>query len=71
MIMTRITSKPPEVRLAYRPDDAARAAGLGRVTIFAAIKRGELRARKVGRATIITADDLQRWIDALPARQVA
>ena len=46
----------------------ARVAGVGRTTIFAAIKAGNLVAIKVGRRTIITDKDLKEWIAALPRR---
>ena len=52
-------------RLAYRPDDAAKAVGVGRTTIFEEIRAGRLRAKKVGRATIIAESDLRAWLDAL------
>jgi hypothetical protein len=46
----------------------ARAAGVGRTTIFAAIKGGDLVACKVGRRTIITDQDFRAWLAALPRR---
>jgi excisionase family DNA binding protein len=48
--------------------EAAKAAGVGRTTIFEAIRKGEIVARKVGRRTIIAVDDLDAWLDSLPRR---
>ena len=46
---------------------AAKAAGVGRDTLYRAIARGELTARKIGARTVILADELRRWLDAMPA----
>ncbi len=46
--------------------EAAKAAGVGRTIIFEEIRRGHLKARKCGRRTIITADDLDAWLKSLP-----
>ena len=51
--------------------EAAKAAGVGRTTIFEAIRKGQIAAKKVGRRTIITTDDLDAWLKSLPARSVA
>lgn len=55
---------------AMSPVDAAKAAGISRTGIFAAIRRGELEARKRGRRTIIEAAALERYIANLPRREV-
>ena len=52
-------------RLAYRPAEAAEAMGVSRDTIYRAMERGELRGRKIGRATVILAADLERWATEL------
>jgi excisionase family DNA binding protein len=39
-------------------------------TIKRLINRGELRAIKVGRVIRLRADDVQAWVDALPAKEV-
>jgi hypothetical protein len=55
-------------RIAYTPAGAAMASGRSRTRIFGAIKRGELRARKDGRATLIEHEELCRWIRSLPVK---
>jgi excisionase family DNA binding protein len=55
-----------ESRLAYSVSAAATVAALGRSTVYAAIRRGELTARKSGRRTVILAADLEAWLQALP-----
>jgi len=45
---------------------ACRISGLGRTTIYAALKSGALSARKCGRRTLILADDLEAFLQKLP-----
>ena len=52
--------------IAYSPVGAALATGRSRTRIFKAIKDRELVARKDGRATLLEADELRRWVRALP-----
>jgi len=40
--------------------------GLGRDAVFAAIRKGLLVARKLGRRTLITDDDLRQFLAELP-----
>lgn len=54
--------------LAYPVGDAPAIAGVSRTRVFAAIRDGEMIARKAGRRTIIEAHELQRWIRSLPMR---
>ena len=56
--------------LAFDIDSATKATNTGRTTLFNEIKEGRLKARKVGRKTIITRDDLRSWLNGLPARAV-
>lgn len=55
-----------ESRLAYDVAEAAVVAAIGRSSLYAAIRRGELTARKAGRRTVVLATDLAAWLEALP-----
>jgi excisionase family DNA binding protein len=57
--------------LAHSVEETASRAGCGRTTVYAAIKAGELKARKIGRRTIILEEDQRRWLASLPMREVA
>lgn len=52
--------------IARGPNDSARVAGCGRTKIFEAIAEGKLKARKLGRKTLILDDDLRAWLASLP-----
>jgi excisionase family DNA binding protein len=51
---------------ALRIDEVCIETGLGRTSVYAAIKKGLLRACKYGRSTIILREDLERFLKALP-----
>jgi excisionase family DNA binding protein len=53
--------------ISYTPEESARVTGRSRTRIFKAIRQGELSARKDGRATIIEAEELRRWVRSFPA----
>ncbi len=40
--------------------------GIGRDSVYKAIRAGKLKARKLGRRTLITEDDLRRFLASLP-----
>ncbi len=59
----------PSEKLAYGIKDAASALGIGRTTIWRAIKEGKLPAVKVGNRTLIRTEALQAWLSAPVVRK--
>ena len=55
---------------AFRIGDVCARTGLGRTTIYAAIKGGLLVARKHGRRTVVLVDDLAAFLEGLPTAKV-
>ena len=53
-------------RLGFSPNEAAQIAGIGATLLKYEIRNKRLVARKIGRRTVITADDLSAWLEALP-----
>jgi hypothetical protein len=51
---------------AYRIPDVCKVTGLGRTSIYAAIKSGALTARRWNRCTIVLGDDLATFLNNLP-----
>ncbi|RAN39781.1 helix-turn-helix domain-containing protein [Hyphomonas sp. GM-8P] len=60
----------PTERMAYSIPDACDASGFGKSSIYEAIAKNELRARKMGSRTFIMADDLKAWLEAQPEAQI-
>ncbi|MFZ2081327.1 MAG: helix-turn-helix domain-containing protein [Xanthobacteraceae bacterium] len=40
--------------------------GVGRTKAYEELRQGRLRARKIGRRTIVTKDDADDWLQQLP-----
>ena len=55
--------------LAVTIPDAVRVSGLSRTSLYAALKRGDLTARKAGRRTLIAFTDLEAYLASLPTYQ--
>ena len=51
---------------AYRIPEVCELTGLGRTSVYAAIKSGALIARRYGRCTLVLADDLAAFLRDLP-----
>jgi hypothetical protein len=51
---------------AYRIADVCKATGLGRTSVYEAIRSGELTARRWHRCTIVLAEDLEAFLRNLP-----
>jgi excisionase family DNA binding protein len=56
---------------AYSISETCKLTSLGRTTLYAAIKNGDLKTCKVGRRTLITAVSLQQWLGNLPRSKTA
>ena len=52
--------------IALKISEACAASRCSRTVLYDAIKRGELRALKRGKSTLILENDLRRWLDSLP-----
>lgn len=46
--------------------DAVKATGISRSSLYEAMKRGDLPARKAGRRTLIRVTDLENYLASLP-----
>lgn len=53
-------------KLAYTIEQVVNITGVGRSTVYNAIKSGQLEARKHGRRTWITSAALNKWIESMP-----
>jgi excisionase family DNA binding protein len=59
--MTKLDCPP----LAFGIAEACAAAGVGRTSLYKAIRSGRLRAIKWGGRTLIRPDDLRSWLEGL------
>lgn len=57
----------PSSRIAYSIDELAKVAGIGRTQIYKEIASGRLHPVKVGKRTLITANEAQHWLERLAA----
>jgi excisionase family DNA binding protein len=64
--MAKLTSHSKHATAALSIEEAAARTGLGRVTLYRSIRKGDLVARKAGRRTVILEADLAAYLSALP-----
>jgi len=60
-----MTTDTPTSRLAYSVNSFCEAVDISRTTFYQLIADGKLKTVKVGNKTLVTADEAQRFIDAL------
>jgi excisionase family DNA binding protein len=53
-------------KLALTISEACEVARASRTSLYNAIARGELTARKRGRRTLVLVEDLRNWVEGLP-----
>lgn len=56
--------------LAMSVPAAARATGRSRARMFELVKVGAIKAKKEGASTLITVEELKRWLDSLTERPI-
>jgi hypothetical protein len=61
----------PEGKLAFYIEEAKQAGAGSRSEIYEALRRGDLKAKKRGRRTIILRDDLATYLNTLPDYEAA
>lgn len=54
------------VPLALTVEEAGQVSRIGRNQLYLAVQTGALRARKLGKKTLILRDDLRAWLESLP-----
>jgi len=59
-------SESPFRRAAHSITEVCAATGLGRDSVYGAIRTGKLIARKYGRRTVVLDDDMRAFLEALP-----
>jgi hypothetical protein len=59
----------PDDKLAFHIDEATEAGAGSRSEVYEALRRGDLKAKKRGRRTIILREDLAAYLASLPDYQ--
>jgi excisionase family DNA binding protein len=60
-------NQTPPRKAAFTMKEAGEALRVGQTKIYALIKTGELRTRKLGRRRLVLADDLNKFLEELPS----
>jgi len=56
------TNPQPLPPIAVSPDEAARLAGVGRTTLYAALSKGDLKSLKIGTRRLIKVTAIHEWL---------
>jgi excisionase family DNA binding protein len=56
------TPQSPQTPIAVSPDEAARLAGVGRTTLYAALAKGDLKSMKIGTRRLIKVTAIHDWL---------
>ena len=54
-------------KLLYRPAEACETLGIKLTNFWRLVKEGQIETRKLGAATVVTAESLRRFVDGLPS----
>lgn len=60
--MTNTDKTKQHQPIAVSPDEAARLAGIGRTTLYAALAKGDLPSIKIGTRRLIRVDAIRDWL---------
>lgn len=52
----------PTPPIAVSPDEAARLAGIGRTSLYAALAKGDLKSIKIGTRRLIKVEAIHEWL---------
>lgn len=61
-VAERLQVVPVEKRMAFKPEEVALLLGVGRNAIYGLIKRGELKAIRVGRRLVVPRQEVERLL---------
>lgn len=56
---------------AYTVNEAIREIGIGRTKLYSEIAEGKITPRKIGKKTIILAEDIEAYLQSLPTMEAA
>lgn len=60
-------AKVSDTKLAYTVPAFCDAAGIGKSKLYEMLAAGEIKAKKVGKRTLIPGEEGRRWLASLPA----
>lgn len=64
--MSDVKREPTKPPIAYTVPELAEATGISTSSIYAAIRAGDLRAKFVGRKSVVEIEVAQAWVRSLP-----